>query len=490
MKFLIDTNVFIPLEPAGESDIQARTTGAVELARLVAMARGQLYVHPAQREDIERDRNEERLRLRRMLFGKYPCLPMPPAISPELEAKVGHAEPGSNDWVDHQLLAGLHADAVDFLVTDDLRLRKKAGRLGLGRRVASVAEAVSIVSDLFDTVPAPPPAVQSVKAYCLNQTDPIFDGLRKDYPGFDSWLAKCKREHRQAWMISVTGTTGLAAVSIVKSEGSVSFLPGVKVLKVCSFKVSERCNGFRFGELLLKAIFTYAEDNGYDWLYVTVFEKYPSLLSFLQEFGFEAVDHRTELGESCLAKPMRFTQAEFSALAPLAFNIRFGPSAARFVGAPTFVVPILPMYHSVLFPEAEKQLELMPGVHPCGNSIRKAYLSRGPIRTITPGANLLFYRSEDKQHVVMTGVAEDTLVSSSPEVIARYVGKRTVYTYDEIRRMCQRDVLAILFRQSRTIRTPIRLDELRACGVLSAAPQSIVTVPEEAKEWLQTRVLG
>jgi len=490
MKFLIDTNVFIPLEPAGESDIQARTAGAIELARLVGVAKSQLYVHPAQREDIERDRNVERLKLRRMLFDKYPCLPTPPPISLQLEAEVGHAEPGSNDWVDHQLLAGLQADAVDFLITDDLGLRRKAGRLGLGRRAASVAEAISIVRDLFDTVPAPPPAVQSVKAYSLDQTDPIFDGLRRDYPGFDNWLTKCKREHRQAWVIRVTGAAGLAAVCIVKPEDSVSFLPGVKVLKICSFKVSERYNGFRFGELLLKAIFTYAEDNSYEWLYVTLFEKYPLLISFLQEFGFDATCCRTALGEACLAKPMRFTEAERDALAPLAFNIRFGPSATKFARAPAFVVPIQPRYHCVLFPEAERQLELMPGIHPCGNSIRKAYLSRGPIRTITPGANLLFYRSEDRQHVTATGVAEDTLLSSSPEVIARYVGKRTVYSYDEISRMCQRDVLAILFRQSRSVRNPIRLDELRASGVVSAAPQSIVTVPEEAKEWLQTRVLG
>ncbi|CCI53417.1 hypothetical protein BN13_390034 [Nostocoides jenkinsii Ben 74] len=34
----------------------------------------------------------------------------------------------------------------------------------------------------------------SPPAYALNRQDPIFDGLRADYPGFDEWLAKVARE--------------------------------------------------------------------------------------------------------------------------------------------------------------------------------------------------------------------------------------------------------------------------------------------------------
>jgi len=487
VKFLIDTNVFIPLEPTALTDIEAGTPGAIEFSRLISKAQHQLYVHPVACMDIRRDVDEDRRKLRELLFEKYPCLPDPPALSVELENILGHAKPDTNDWVDHHLIASLKADAVDFLVTEDRMLHTKAARLNLQDRVATVAEAISIVQDLFDMTTTPPLAVQSVMAHTLNETDPIFQSFYEDYPGFDKWLGKCKREHRHAWVIEV-GKQCLAGVCIIRQEQSTNFGLAGKILKISSFKVSEEHSGFRLGELLLKAIFDYAALNRYNWVYITVFEKYGGLTRLLEDFGFQDIDSRTELGEIIFTKQMSFTEADRESLDSLAFNIRYGPFAMKFKSVPTFVVPIRPLYHRLLFPEAERQLELMPGAHPFGNSIRKAYLSNASIRTITPGANLLFYRSEDIHSVTSLGVVEDTFVSSSPTEIARYVGKRTVYKFAEIEALCQREVLAILFRQSRILENPIIIDELIANGVFSAAPQSIVTVPEEAVKWIQTQL--
>ena len=487
MKFLIDTNIFIPLEPASTTDLQAVTPVATEFVQLIFKAGHQLYVHPTVRVDIQRDVNDERIKLRELLLNKYPCLPNPPNIPSWLEDILGHAEPKTNDWVDHHLIAALAADAVDFLVTEDRRLRQKAKRVNLHNRVVTAAEALSIIEDLFDTTPVPPPAVRNVKAHVLNADDPIFQSFREDYPNFDEWLKKCKREHRQTWIIEGKHSR-LAAICIVKQEKDVNFGLVGKILKICSFKVSEEYNGFRFGELLLKTVFTYANTNNYNWIYVTVLEKHNELIELLEDFGFQKVGSQTELGEVVLTKPMLFTEAERDSLEPLAFNIRYGPFAVKVVGVPIFIIPIRPRYHRFLFPEAEEQLELIPGTLTFGNSIRKAYLSNAAIRTITPGANLLFYRSEDISSVTALGVVEDTLVSSSPIVIANYVGKRTVYRFTEIEELCQKEVLAILFRQSRILNNPISLNELRTNSVLAAAPQSILTVPEEITQWLQTRL--
>jgi hypothetical protein len=49
-------------------------------------------------------------------------------------------------------------------------------------------------------------------------------------------------------------------------------------------------------------------------------------------------------------------------------------------------------------------------------------------------------------------------------------------------------VLAILFRQARRLAEPIALSELKEHGALTGAPQSIVTVREEAREWLAERL--
>ena len=489
MKFLIDTNVFIPLEPAGEAGEQPWAQAAIELARLVSEARSQLYVHPLEREDIQRDRDEPRRELRERLFQKYPLLPDPPEVPREFEQEIGAPTPGTNDWVDDHLLAALHANAVDFLVTEDRGLHRKAARLDLAERVATVTEAISVVRDLFDRAPPAPPAVRSVVAHVLDGSDPIFESLRLDYPAFDDWLAKCKREHRRSWAISGAGGE-LAGVCIVKPEPSAPHLPEGRVLKMCTFKVSPAHNGFRYGELLLKAVVRHAISNSYEWLYVTVVEKHEHLIAFLTEFGFEDVGANQGTGERVFAKPLTFTDADRSAADPLTFNIRFGPFASKVAGAPAFVVPIKPLYHSLLFPDAERQTELFPGRFAFGNSIRKAYLSHGSIRTITQGANLLFYRSGDVQGVMATGVVENTLVSSSATHVATFVGKRTVYSFEEIEAMCGRDILAILFRHSGILKPPIQLAELVAHGVLTAHPQSIVTVPQEATAWLQERLDG
>lgn len=487
MKFLIDTNIFIPLEPTSAACVEESASAAARLARLAAEGRHQLYVHPLSLEDLDRDEDTARRRLRRLLFSKYPSLPAPPPVSAELQSVIGTAASGTNDWVDNHLLAALMADAVDYVVTEDRRLRNKASRLGLQLRVATLAEAISVVQDLFDVAPPPPPAVQGVKAHQLRTEDPIFNSFRADYPLFDSWLAKCKREHRDAWIIQVDPPR-LAAVCIVKPERSGEFDLEGKLLKICSFKVADEYNGFRFGELLLKTVFAYAEKNRYDWLYMTVFEKHGGLISLLEEFGFRATGRRGRDGDLMFAKPMKPAAAEMDAMEPLEFNVRYGPSGIKFLGVPAFLVPIKPEYHRLLFPEAEVQLELRPGLHPFGNSIRKAYLCHAAIRSISPGAVLLFYRSTDTRGVTAVGIAEDTLVSKSPNQIARYVGKRTVYSFREIEKLCASPVLATLFRQVRLLKSPIPLNDLVANGVVGAAPQSIVTVPEVAKKWLQTRL--
>jgi L-amino acid N-acyltransferase YncA len=486
VKFLIDTNIYIPLEPASFDNLDAATPEVSKFLRLTSEAGHQVYVHPNMRLDFQRDVNENRRRLREILFVKYPCLPNPPSISSKLANILGHAEPGSNDWVDHHLLAALEADAVDYLVSEDLDLHRKAARLSLQARVATVDEAISIIQSLFDITPPPPPAVQATVPHELNEHEPIFESFRRDYPNFDSWLRKCKREHRQTWVIRVDGS--LAAICIVKQEESLGYDKKGKILKICTFKVSEKYSGLRYGELLLKTIFDYAQDNKYEWIYITVFDKYKNLIDLLQDFGFQDEGNRTELGEIILTKPMKFSEADRDSMEPLAFNIRYGPFAAKVKDVPSFVIPIQPRYHQLLFPEAEKQVELWPGAHPFGNSIRKAYLSNAPIRTVTPGANLFFYRSQDIHSITVLCVVEDTLVSSRPNEIARFVGKRTVYKFSEIEEMCQRETLAILFRQSRILEHPITLTELISKGILSAAPQSILRVTGEALEWLQNRL--
>ena len=158
-----------------------------------------------------------------------------------------------------------------------------------------------------------------------------------------------------------------------------------------------------------------------------------------------------------MTKPLSFNEAETAHLSALDFNVRYGPLIARLTGVPTYVIPIRPHFADLLFPEAADQLSLpsVQELHPFGNSIRKAYLCRAQLGAVPSGSNLIFYRSATRRGAFAMGVAEGSLRSPNADEIAAYVGKRTVYRYQEIADMCEQgEVLAILFRQVGVLSRP------------------------------------
>jgi ribosomal protein S18 acetylase RimI-like enzyme len=395
MKYLIDTNVFIPLEPTGPDDVGALTSRAASFAQKANRAGSSLFIHPAQSRDISNDQNNERRQLRETLLGKYPALPEPPSAR-RIESVLGSPPIESHDWVDHQLLAALQADAVDYLVTEDAGIHRKGKRLGLQHRVTYVADAIAALEALFDTVPANRPAIEALVAHSLDSEDPIFVSVRAEYPDFDNWLIKCKREHRRAWVIPAPDKS-YAAASIVNREDRADFGFGGKTLKICMFKVSDIHSGFRYGELLLRHLLHHAEQNEFVFLFVEVFPRHQALIALFGEFGFFDLGINTERGELRLGKKLTFTVEDLSTLDPLEFNRRFGPSAIKWTNVSGFIVPIKPKYHDMLFPEATPQAQLFEGQTACGNALRKAYLCNSGSREIKPGGILAFYRSEDAQ---------------------------------------------------------------------------------------------
>jgi hypothetical protein len=276
---------------------------------------------------------------------------------------------------------------------------------------------------------------------------------------------------------------------VVKDETDAPYGLVSKVLKVSTFKVTDEAHGRRYGELLLKTLFAYAHHHGHDAIYVTAFDKHAALIELLLAFGFR--DHgKSQIGERVLVKHRR--PSEDAVTDPLDFHITYGPPAID-TRAPTFVVPVEPRWHDLLFPDYMAQLSLMTGEHPYGNALRKAYLSNANTRRVQPGATLLFYRSHDLSAVTVVGVVERVVISDVPEVVARHVGRRTVYTFDDITRLCRaaRPVLAVLFRQDRLLEPPWPRHKLEAAGVLNGQPQSITEVRnEEGRHWLQQRLGG
>jgi L-amino acid N-acyltransferase YncA len=489
MKLLLDTNAIIPAEPVSPENIESQSPIVAELLRLIAEGSHQHYIHPTSIDEIEGDQESSRREMRMILIQKYPLLPgSPSTIHNSILEKLPHPSLNTHDLADCLLLTCVVIDAVDYLVTDDRGIHKKARQLDVAERVLSISEAVTALRGLLEEVPSPPPAVDRVFCHEFKQEDPIFITLRQDYDRFDSWLQKCKREHRQAWVVKSHG--GLyAGICIIKKETVSEHGLECPTLKICTFKVSEQHRGRRYGELLLKAVFDYISSNSFRSAYLTVYKHHRELVRLLEVFGFEQIDVNPN-GESVMAKRFRSNQLDIEALSCLDAHIRFGPPYIKFDGNKIFIVPIKPKWHSLLFPELMEQTSLFAGSYPFGNSIMKAYICHANTRRINPGDILLFYQSEHAKTVSPLGVVEKTLISAEESEIVRFVGKRTVFNTSDITEMCRggKKVLAILFRQDRNLIPPLKFDILKEEDLLKAPPMSIVEVKEPGISWLSVKI--
>jgi GNAT superfamily N-acetyltransferase len=493
MLFLLDSNIAIksdPLTPHVEVDASL----AMEFHRLATSKHHDLRVHPSSLLDFDRIADPTARSARLLVFQKYEMLVSPPEINEHQRTILGSPVPGTNDAVDQDLLAAVVGDAVGYLVTEDQGLHRMARRVGVDDRVLLLADALAMLHGLYVTLPTPPPAVRRVKAHQLNLADPIFDSLRAAYDGFNVWFQeKAARTQRDALLIDGNGEH--AAFCILKPEHAGEHGVAGPLLKLSTFKVAAGYSGQKYGELLLKAIFEQAHLEQMNGIYVTVFDMHDQLLGLLEDFGFERLAARTALNELIMVKHLRPTTEAHDE--PLQHHIRYGPPSLLLSGVQPFLIPIEPRWHRVLFPDAEpvKEEGLFPESQglvnqPFGNALRKAYLCNSPTRLLGPGCPLLFYRSQDEQAVFVIGVCEETLVSREAAEIAAHVGRRTVYTYEEIEGLTRRgDVLVVRFRQDRILRDdPITLDDLKQAGLARTWPQSIARTRPEGLTWLQQRL--
>ncbi len=489
MNFLIDTNIVIPLEPTAKVDLAINTELAIKFHKLASSSSSTIFIHPAIVEDLKRDKNEERKELRQKLIHKYQSLESVPNIAILDKEIVGNPDVGSNNWVDNNLLAALKGDLVDYLVTEDIGIHKKAKRLKVESRVLLLGDAVELIKDLFDETPSPPPAVNSKYIYELDMSDSIFESLRKDYEGFDLWLTKCKREQRKSYVVTAANSTKIAAIAILKREDTLPNGQEGKILKICTFKVSPEFGGNRLGELLLKVLFEFIERNNYEYTYFTTYRKQDNLIEFAKDFGFFQITNSCSNEELAFCKELRFSSHDLEQLTAFDFHLKYGPRVTSFKNNSTFIIPIQPRFHKILFPELEQQIALFSTIQPCGNSIRKAYLSHSSSSKIKKGDNIIFYRSKDRQSITCLGIAEDTVRSNNPNKIAQYVGSRTVYSYATIQEMCKKPVLAIRFRLVRPLSSTIHLRTLRKHGIINGQPQSITEISQESTEWLKHQIV-
>ena len=499
IKLLLDTHIFIALE-----DPKTVPPGIALLAQKAHQHGLALYLDEACVADIRRDPNLERRDATLSKLEKFPVLPgIAHTIEPDLINRFGPIRK-PNDRCDVLMLDTLDMNVVDFLISEDIGVHKRAERAGLRDRVFTVQEALSWLQRTYEPREFRLPFVVSKKAYQIPQSDPIFDSLREGYAGFDHWFAKCVKEHRDCWTVEIDRQ--LAGLVIYKPESHPEARtrhPGPRILKVCTFKMKPEYRGQKFGEQLLKTVLWYAQGNGYDAVYLTAYPEQDFLIALLQTFGFEITQTRAD-GELVIEKTLvpNDRSVALEGRTPLATDMHAYPRFYDGGEVAKYVIPIQPDFHRILFPEIAEvgPLPLFPEEQflfsstmdrdrQPGNTIRKVYVCRSPTKNLSGGDVLLFYLSKSEklirsQSITTIGVVEQAHLASSTEELLHLVGGRSVYSREDLLDWGASDmkpVLVIDFLLSGHFRPPVPLSELISNGAFThRPPQSIKRLTEDA----------
>ena len=291
----------------------------------------------------------------------------------------------------------------------------------------------------------------------------------------------------------------LGAVLIYKFEQetipSLPPLPEKKRLKIATMKVSHV--GHKIGELLLKKSFELAIRNNILEIYITHFtEKIDYLVDLIQEYGCIkiAILNRdwTVIPEDVYLKKIFINDKDIKGISPFQISKLFYPNLYDGIRVKKHIVPIQPQYHELLFtdyPGRQTTLnEHMGQLIIEGNTIKKAYLSHSSSKKLETGDILLFYRSVDVKSVVSLGVIENIFYDlTNPNEIISIVGKRTVYTFSEIKEIAKSPTTIILFNFHFHFKKSIKYKTLLNQRILKGPFQSISEIDHDQYLFIKRR---
>ncbi|MES2880168.1 MAG: GNAT family N-acetyltransferase [Pseudomonadota bacterium] len=480
MRFLLDTNVLIPLEDS-QLPLEPSLTSFVRLAHLHGHV---LLYHPASEDDIREDRNVERRNQTLQRLGQYEQLDARPVCPWNVDGMR------VNDSRDNEILYALSLNAANGLVTEDRGIHDKAKARGIANRVYTIQTANDQLLRLHRQVVVALPNVTEVPLYSLTPqlSSTFFDSLRDAYP-FDEWFAQKAQAGVRAWISNdETGQVGAICIYDRQTRERITdnlVLPGA-ALKLSTFKVGETHRGRKIGELFLKAAFRYATEHGLEHIFIHGdMDKHHFLFDLLVDFGFERVgSHPGSNGRDAVYLKQHPMLPPAPHASYLEYHRKYFPHFFSGPEVAKFVVPIRPEFHRILFPDyqsvVDQQADMFPVDNYAGNAIKMAYLSHAQTNAIEPGSVLLFYRSSDDQALTSIGIVESYEQLSDADAIVQKVKRRTVYTLSDIQKMAVKPTRVLLFRFVRHFVRPIPCAELIQHRVLNGSPQSLTSISHDA----------
>jgi len=488
MRILLDTNIIIHREASRVLNEEIGT-----LFGWFDRLQYEKCIHPLSIDEIRKHADPIVVKTIEAKVKNYNLLK---TVAPENEAiqairqKYDRTE---NDAIDTSLLKEVFSKRIDFLITEDRGVHRKAIELGISERVFSI-------DDFLDKATTENPELSDYKvlsvrrAYFgdINIDDPFFDSFKKDYVGFSNWFAKKSDE---VAYICKSESDEILAFLYLKDEGAEenysdiypSFKPK-KRLKIGTFKVV--LNGYKLGERFVKIIFDNAIKYNVDEIYVTLFNNTPEhkrLNFLLEDWGFQEYGYK----DTSSGREVVLTR-DFKAWA----NIQDPGATYPFISRESkkFIVPIWPDYHTELLPDSILKSESPDNYienRPYRNAIRKVYISRSINRDLEPGDIVVFYRTRSNSPAYYTavtttiGVVEsiNTQIKSAEDLIVA-CRKRSVFSDEQLieqwdwKPSYRPFVVNFLYVYSLPAR--LNLGQLQAAGIIAQAPRGFEELSDES----------
>ena len=438
MKVLLDTNIVIHREA---SHILNKDIGV--LFKWLDKGKYVKCVHPVTVQEIEKNSNRENAYSFGIKLQSYEVLKTLTALQPSVIKVSDDVDVTQNDKNDTLLLNEVFTERIDFLITEDRKIHRKAELLGIADRVFKIDSFLEkVVSENPDLVDYKVLAVTKKLFGEINLTDPFFDSFKEDYKGFEKWFLK-KSDETAYVTINKENLLSFLFLKIENKDENYSNINPVfapkKRLKIGTFKVIS--NGVRLGERFMKIIFDNAILNRVNEIYVTIFnrrEEQRRLIGLLEDWGFVPYGIKiTENGEELVY--VRDFSPSFDVGNP---KLTF-PYMSK--NTSIFMVPIYPDYHTELLPDSilttESPFDFIEN-QPHRNAISKVYISRSYERNIKKGDIIVFYRTAAQDRSAYYSSVITTLAISEGKItniidendFILKCRKRSIFTDDELRK--------------------------------------------------------
>lgn len=402
-----------------------------------------------------------------------------------------------SDEIDTNLVREVYNGRVDYLITEDRRMHRKAAELNIGDKLFTVE--TFLEKCVLENPELTDYKVLSIKKTYfgdLNIDDTFFESFKEDYKEFADWF---NRKSDKVGYVC-TSENGILAFLYLKKEEpdepyhdiQPQFAPALR-LKIGTFKVS--LNGYKLGERFMKIIFDNAFRQKVVEIYVTVFGRTSEqelLIKLLEDWGFYFYGSKTT--ENGVEKVyVRNFRPHFNAEEPQ----KSYPYISKSRDA--YFVPIKPGYHTELLPDSHLKTEDPRDYlknKPNRNAIRKVYVSRSIERNMKKGDIVIFYRTKDTGAGFYTSVATTIGIVDSvilnikdEEQFLSLCRKRSVFTDEELRERWNEKSWSrpfiVNFLYVYSLPTPkLTLGQLKEYGIIAEAPRGFQKITKEAFEQL------